>query len=266
MCLSTSKEVEMLDSQRLEDRVSIITGGARGIGKGIALRYVKEGVKVVIADMKEKEANETLREISEIGGDALFVKTDVTDSASLENLVKETIKVYKKIDILVNNAGISLMRKITEASEEDWDKLNNVNLKGLWMCTKAVVPEMIKRKYGKIINISSISGLVGYKWESIYCSTKGGVINMTRELAVELSPFGINVNCICPGIIETPLYLDIGFTLDKKENLEYTLKAIPAKKIGNPEDIAGAAYFFASEDSSYVMGQILAVDGGYTSI
>jgi NAD(P)-dependent dehydrogenase (short-subunit alcohol dehydrogenase family) len=134
------------------------------------------------------------------------------------------------------------------------------------MCTKTVAPEMIKQKYGKIINLSSISGLVGYKWESIYCSTKGGVINMTRELAVELGPFGINVNCICPGIIETPLYQDIGFPLDDKDNLEYTLKAIPAKKIGKPEDIAGAAYFLASEDSSYVMGQILTVDGGYTSI
>ena len=120
------------------------------------------------------------------------------------------------------------------------------------MCTKTVVPEMIKNKYGKIINISSISGLVGYKWESIYCSTKGGVINMTRELAVELAPYNIYVNCICPGIIETPLYKDIDFPLDDKDNLEYTLKAIPMKKIGEPDHIAGAAFFFASDDSSFL--------------
>ena len=254
------------NTQRLKGSVAIVTGGARGIGKGIALRYAAEGASVVIADLKEKEATDTLDEIKKIGGNAIFVKTDVTDNETIKSMVEETINTYSKIDILVNNAGISLMRKITDATEEDWDKLNNVNLKGLWLCTKAVVPAMIERRHGKIINLSSISGLVGYKWESIYCSTKGGVINMTRELAVELSPFGINVNCICPGIIDTPLYIDIDFPLDDKENLEHTLKAIPVKKIGKPEDIAGAAFFLACEDSAYVMGQILAVDGGYTCI
>jgi NAD(P)-dependent dehydrogenase (short-subunit alcohol dehydrogenase family) len=254
------------EDKRLSGKVAVITGGARGIGKGIALRYAAEGAKIVVADLKEKEAAQTLDEIKKIGSQAVFVKTDVTSNTSITGMVKEAVDKFGKIDILVNNAGISLMRKITEASEADWDKLNSVNLKGLWLCTKAVVPEMIKKSYGKIINISSISGLVGYKWESIYCSTKGGVINMTRELAVELAPFNIYVNCICPGIIETPLYKDINFPLDDKDNLEHTLKAIPMKKIGAPNDIAGAAFFFASEDSSYVTGQILAVDGGYTSI
>lgn len=252
--------------KRLSGKVAIITGGARGIGKGIALRYAQEGAKIVIADLKEKEAAATLKEIEDRGSTAIFTKTDITDNKSIEDMVRDTVEAFGKIDILVNNAGISLMRKITEASIEDWDKLNNVNLKGVWLCTRAVVPYMIKAGYGKIINISSISGLVGYKWESIYCSTKGGVINMTRELAVELAPDGIYVNCICPGIIETPLYKDINFPLDDKENLEYTLKSIPMDKIGEPGDIAGAAFFFASEDSSFVTGQILAVDGGYTSI
>lgn len=252
--------------RRLDGRVAIVIGGAKGIGKAIALRYIKEGVKAVITDMMEKEANETLEEVKKMGGEAIFIKTDVTNNHSIENMVKETIDKYGKIDILVNDAGISIMRKITEASEEDWDRLNNVNLKGVWLCTKTVVPEMIKRKYGKIINISSIFGLVGYKWESIYCSTKGGVINMTRELAVELAPYNIYVNCICPGIIETPLYKNINFLHDDKDNLEYTLKLIPSKKIGKLNDIAGAAFFFASSDSSFVTGQILAVDGGYTSI
>ncbi len=252
--------------KRLSGKVAVITGGARGIGEGIAYRYAEEGASIIIADLKEKEATETISRIESFGSKAIFVKTDVADPASIEDMVNKTIKTFGKIDILVNNAGISLMKKITEASVEDWDKLNSVNLKGVWLCTRAVAPHMIKANYGKIINISSISGLVGYKWESIYCSTKGGVINMTRELAVELAPEGIYVNCICPGIIETPLYKDIDFPLDDKENLEYTLKAIPMKKIGMPGDIAGAAFFFASEDSSFVTGQILAVDGGYTSI
>ena len=254
------------EDQRLKDKVAIITGGARGIGRGIATRYALEGAKVVIADFKEKEAKETLDEIKKAGGEAIFIKTDVTDNSTIENMVKETISTYSKIDILVNNAGISLMRKITEAKIEDWDRLNDVNLKGVWLCTRAVAPEMIKKKYGKIINISSISGVVGYKWESIYCTTKGGVVNMTRELAVELIPFNIYVNCICPGIIKTPLYIDIDFPLDDPENLKYTLKAIPSKRIGEPKDIAGAAFFLASDDSSYVVGQILLVDGGYTLV
>ncbi len=252
--------------KRLSGKVAVITGGARGIGEGIAYRYAEEGASIVIADLKEKEAAETISRIESSVSKAIFIKTDVADTASIEDMVSKTIKTFGKIDILVNNAGISLMRKITEASVEDWDKLNSVNLKGVWLCVRAAVPHMIKAGYGKIINISSISGLVGYKWESIYCSTKGGVINMTRELAVELAPEGIYVNCICPGIIETPLYKDIDFPLDDKENLEHTLKAIPMKKIGMPGDIAGAAFFFASEDSSFVTGQILAVDGGYTSI
>jgi len=252
--------------KRLKGKVAIVTGAARGIGKGIALRYAQEGADLVIADLRQEEAKQTLEEIKQLGGKAVFVKTDVTSEDSLKNMADESVKAFGKIDILVNNAGISLMRKITEAKIEDWDKLNNVNLKGVWMSTKAVVDNMIKNKYGKIINISSISGIVGYKWESIYCSTKGGVINMTRELAVELAPYNIYVNCICPGIIDTPLYIDINFPLDDKDNLEYTLKAIPMKKIGKPVDIAGAAFFFASDDSSFVTGQILAVDGGYTSI
>jgi len=258
--------MQKYEDKRLAGKVAVITGGARGIGKGIALRYANEGAKLVIADLKEKEAGDTLEEIKKLKSEAIFIKTDVTSEDSIKNMADEAVKAFGKIDILVNNAGISLMRKITEASVADWDKLNSVNLKGVWLCTKAVVGNMIKNNYGKIINISSISGLVGYKWESIYCSTKGGVINMTRELAVELAPFNIYVNCICPGIIETPLYLDINFPLDNKDNLEYTLKAIPMKKIGEPDDIAGAAFFFASDDSSYVTGQILAVDGGYTSI
>ncbi|MCK5566590.1 MAG: SDR family oxidoreductase [Actinomycetia bacterium] len=252
--------------KRLSGKVAVITGGARGIGEGIAHRYAEEGADIIIADLKEKEATETISRIESFGRKGESFAADATDEKQVIELVRYVIGSFGKIDILVNNAGISLMKKITEASVEDWDKLNSVNLKGVWLCVRAVVPHMIKAGYGKIINISSISGLVGYKWESIYCSTKGGVINMTRELAVELAPEGIYVNCICPGIIETPLYKDIDFPLDDKENLEHTLKAIPMKKIGMPGDIAGAAFFFASEDSRFVTGQILAVDGGYTSI
>ena len=250
--------------KRLIDRVAIITGGARGIGKAIALRYTKEGAAVVIADRKAGEAAATVDEIETKGGRAIFVHTDVANNESIENLVNETLRRYDKIDILVNNAGVALMKAITAATEDDWDRVNRVNLKGVWLLTKAVVPEMIANRSGKIINVASMSGLIGYKWESIYASTKGGVISMTRELAVELCPFGINVNCICPGIIDTPIYADIDFPLDDPENLEPTLKSIPLKRLGKPDDVAGGAFFLASDDSSYLMGQILVIDGGYT--
>ena len=252
--------------KRLLDKVAIVTGGARGIGRAIALRYTREGASVVIADRKADEAAVTVGEIEKRGGRAIFVHTDVTDNETIESMVNETLRRYTRIDILVNNAGVALMRDITVATEDDWDRLNGVNLKGLWMCTKAVVPAMIENRAGKIVNMASMSGLIGYQWESIYASTKGGVISMTRELAVELCPFGINVNCICPGIIDTPIYYDIDFPLDDPENLESTLKSIPLRRIGKPDDVAGGAYFLVSDDSSYLMGQALVIDGGYTLI
>ena len=251
---------------RLQDKVAIVTGGARGIGRAIALRYAREGAAVVIADRKAPEATATVDEVEALGARALFVHTDVSDNDSIESMVQETLRRYAQIDILVNNAGVALMREITAATEDEWDRLNGVNLKGLWLCTKAVVPTMIANRSGKIINMASMSGLIGYQWESIYASTKGGVISMTRELAVELCPFGINVNCICPGIVDTPIYVDIDFPLDDPENLESTLRAIPIGRIGKPDDVAGGAFFLASDDSSYLMGQALVIDGGYTLI
>jgi len=257
----------MEHEKRLKDRVAIVTGSARGIGRAIALRFAREGAHVVVQDLRGREAEEVVQSISEdIGSTALFVKGDVSAENDVKRIVETAVSEFGRVDILVNNAGISLMRKIHEAKVEDWDRMNNVNLKGVWLCAREVVPYMIKQNYGRIINISSISGLVGYKWESIYCATKGGVINMTRELAVELCEYNINVNCICPGITDTPIYVDVNYPLDDPKNLEETLRAIPAKRIAKPEEIAGAAFFLASEDSSYVMGQILAVDGGYTAI
>ena len=252
--------------KRLQDKVAIVTGGARGIGRAISLRYAREGAAVVVADRKAREAAATVDEVEALGARAVFVHTDVSDNDSIENMVQETLRQYSQIDILVNNAGVALMREITAATEDEWDTLNGVNLKGLWLCTKAVVPTMIANRAGKIINMASMSGLIGYQWESIYASTKGGVISMTRELAVELCPFGINVNCICPGIIDTPIYVDIDFPLDDPENRESTLNAIPMRRIGKPDDVAGGAYFLASDDSSYLMGQALVIDGGYTLI
>lgn len=257
----------MKEQGRLKGQVAIVTGSARGIGKAIALRFAREGACVVVQDLKEVEANEVVREIREdLGTESIFIKGDISLEGDIKNIVEKTISEFGRIDILVNNAGISLMRKIPEATVADWDRLNNVNLRGVWLCIREIVPHMMKQKYGKIVNIASVSGLVGYKWESIYCATKGGVINMTRELAVELCEHNINVNCICPGITDTPIYLEVNYPLDDPKNLEETLRAIPAKRIGKPEDIAGAAFFLVSEDASYVMGQILAVDGGYTAI
>jgi 3-oxoacyl-[acyl-carrier protein] reductase len=244
---------------KLKDKVAIITGAGQGIGKEIALAFAKEGAKVVVTDITGKE-KEVAKEIKKMGREAIEVKVDVSKMEDAKRMAEEALKAFGRIDILVNNAGIYPFKPFVEMTESDWDKVINVNLKGAFNCTKAVVETMIKQKYGKIINITSIAGtVVGFPQLTHYCASKAGITGFTRALALELAPYGINVNAIAPGPIETPGTQTLG-----KEAYENFKKAIPIGRWGKPEDIASLAVFLASDESSNITGQVIVSDGGYT--
>ena len=249
---------------KLKNKISIVTGAGRGIGEGIAIRYAQEGSKVVVVDI-ERQGEEVVKKIIKSGGDALFVKADLSDSEDIENVVNKTLRKYGTIDILVNNAGVAVKKPIHDCTLKDWDFVLGLDLRGLWYLTREATRTMVKNKKGKVINIASITGVVSFPDESIYAAAKGGVVNMTRELGCELAKYNINVNAIGPGIIETPIYELQNFSLKVKENAEGLLREIPINRIGKPRDIAGPAVFLASDDSDYVCGAILMVDGGWTA-
>jgi len=244
---------------KLKGKVAIVTGAAQGIGRGIALALAKEGAKVVVSDISDKIAD-VVREIESLGSEALAAKANVADSRETEKMANAAIKKFGRIDILVNNAGIYPFKPLVEMKEEDWDKVMGVNLKGVFNCTKAVLPKMIEQKSGNIINISSIAGaMIGYPNLVHYCASKGGVLGFTRAAALELAQHGIRVNAIAPGAVETP-----GTKVVGEEALKQVEQTIPLKRIGQPGDVANLVVFLASDDSSYITGQLIVADGGFT--
>jgi NAD(P)-dependent dehydrogenase (short-subunit alcohol dehydrogenase family) len=248
----------------LTNRVAIITGSRRGIGRGIALMMAQAGAKVVVSDINLEECQKVVEEIKKNGSDGLAVKCDVTKKEEIEEMVRKTIEEFGRLDILVNNAGICWpIKPLTELTEEEWDRLIDINLKGYYLCAQAAVKEMAKQKWGRIINIASVaSGGQGFGSANIshYVASKGGVIGLTESWAVELASLGINVNAICPGLIETPMVDP--FLADPKVK-EGFLARIPKKRMGQPEDIGAAAVFLASEEADYITGATLVVDGGW---
>ncbi|NYT00375.1 MAG: 3-oxoacyl-ACP reductase FabG [Methanocellales archaeon] len=244
----------------LKGKVAIVTGAGSGIGRGIALRFAKEGADIVIPDLNLEGAQNTAKEIEALGRNSLVIKMDVSNSSDVDRMVTETINNFGKIDILVNNAGIFIQKPLLETTEADWDKVLDINLKGAFLCSKRVVKEMLKRGGGKIINLASVAGQVGFANSSAYCASKGGVINLTREMALELAPKNINVNAIGPGSIETPMTREMLADPAIKQML---LGVTPFGRIGQPEDIANAASFLASGESNFVNGITLFVDGGW---
>jgi len=244
---------------KLKGKVAIVTGAAQGIGRGIALALAKEGAKVVVSDISDKIAD-VVREIESLGSEALAAKANVADSKETEGMAKAAIQKFGRIDILVNNAGIYPFKPLVEMKAEDWDRVMGVNLKGVFNCTKAVLPKMIEQKSGNIINISSIAGaVIGYLNLVHYCASKGGVLGFTRAAALELAQYGIRVNAIAPGATETP-----GTKVVGEEALKQVAQTIPLRRIGQPEDIANLVIFLASDDSSYITGQLIVADGGLT--
>jgi len=249
---------------RLEEKVAIVTGSASGIGRSIAKVFGQEGAKLVVADIQDKprEGGKPTHElIKNEGGEAIFVETDVSSEEAVENLVEQTIDEFGHIDILVNNAGIFHQEKIHESDTDNWKKLMDVNLNGTYLCTKKVIKHMLENGIeGKIINISSIAGSVGYGSAPAYCASKGAMTNLTRELAIDYAGEGINVNAISPGVIKTEMTSDFLTDPDMKAYMEQNT---PYKRLGEPEDIAYAAVFLASDESNFINGEDLVVDGGW---
>jgi 3-oxoacyl-[acyl-carrier protein] reductase len=248
----------------LSDRVAIITGGARGIGKAIALKFAEEGCSIVIADMIEEAANETVREISKLGREALFVPCDVSNSRQVQAMVKQTISKFGKIDILVNDAGTGAKPKqIAEVSEAEWDRTLAINLKGVFLCCQAVVPFMKEKRYGKIINMSSIAAISPVSPVS-YTSSKGGVLTLTIDVAMEVAAYNVCVNAILPGLTRTDMVDEfVPPGMSKDEYYDQMGKAlVPMRRVGRPQDIAAVALFLASGLSDYVTGDRIIVAGG----
>ena len=250
--------------KRLGGKVAIITGSNRGIGKGIALAFAKEGCKVVVNNYKEdNEGKKVVEEIKKLGSDAIFVKADVSKEKDMKNLVKKAVGKFGKLDIMVNNAGILVFGTVLDLTEKDWDKQIDVNLKGTFLGTKYAVEQMKKQgKGGRIINISSIAGLVGFPGISAYCASKGAVTEFTREVALDHAADGITVNAINPGVIQTDMTKGM---LDDKATKENLLGNTPVGRVGKPEDIGNAAVFLALDESSFITGHNLVVDGGWTA-
>jgi len=242
----------------LKDKVAVITGSARGIGKAIAEEYASNGAKIIISDIMLDKAEETASEIKSIYNvDTMAVKADVSKYEDVEILINQTIEKFGKIDIIVNNAGITRDNLIMRMSEQEWNLVIDINLKGVFNCTKAVSRPMMKQRYGKIINITSVVGEMGNPGQINYSASKAGVIGMTKTTAKELGSRGIRVNAIAPGFIVSEMTDKM--TDQAKESL---IKLIPLSELGKPIDVAKAAVFLASDMSDYITGQVINVCGG----
>ena len=254
---------------RLKDRVAIVTGGGAGIGRSVCVNMVKEGAKVVVADINQETAQETADTLTKEGGDAMAFQMDVTQKSAVQTMAAEALKAYGKIDILVNNAGTDIKGAITELTERTWDTLMDINLKGVFLCTQAVSHSMIERRYGRIVNISSMAGKTGEPLTSPYCATKFGVIGFTQSIALELGKHNITVNAVCPGPVDTDLIRQSVAQSAKIKGMapedflqEFFINPTPLGRIAQPVDIARAVIFLASDDAEFITGSTLNVSGG----
>ena len=248
---------------RLEGKVALISGGARGMGAAEAKLFAAEGAKVVLGDVLEEEGQRVEAEIAEAGGEAIFVRLDVTSESEWGNAVDTAVQRFGKLDILVNNAGIFNRAFIHEQSEKDWDRVMDINGKGVFLGTKAAIPAMREAGGGSIVNISSVAGLIGSMASTSYNASKGAVRLLTKSTAIQYAKEGIRCNSVHPGPIETPM-LDLVYT--SPEAREQRRDAIPMGRLGNMEDVAKGVLFLASDEASYMTGSELVIDGGYTAM
>ena len=242
---------------RLKDKTALVTGGARGIGREIALCLAREGANVVIWDVNPESAKSTAKDIEALGVKADYAQADVTKYNQVEESVNKILDNFQKLDILVNNAGITKDNLLLRMSEADWDAVINVNLKGTFNCTKAAAKVMLRQRSGKIINIASIIGIIGNFGQANYAASKAGIIALTKTTAKELASRGICVNAVAPGFIQTEMTAKLPADIQQK-----LLTQIPLNRLGKPEDVAKLCLFLASSESDYITGQVIIIDGG----
>ncbi len=245
---------------RLANKVAIVTGGGSGIGRAIAVAFAREGAKVVISGRDQKKLDAAAKGI---GGNCLTVSADLSSSADIKKLVDATVQRFKQIHVLVNNAGVLLPGTAESFTEAEWDQTFNVNVRGVWLLSRAVLPHMRAAGGGSIINTGSVLSLTGARNRVAYAASKGAVLQMTRSMALDHAPEKIRVNCICPGMVETEMIAQ--FIVDESARNQ-RLAMHPLGRFGRPEDISGLAVFLASEESSWITGAAFPVDGGYTAI
>jgi len=246
--------------RRFEDKIVMVTGSTRGIGKEIAVSFAKEGATVIVLGRNEEVAAQVCNEIKSQGHRAESFACDVTNTENVQEIVNKILDKYKRVDILINNAGITKDNLLLRMSESDWDQVINVNLKGVFTCTKIITKAMLKAKAGKIINISSVIGLIGNPGQANYAASKAGIIGFTKSVALEIASRGITVNAIAPGFIETEMTAQLNDSTQ-----EGIKKKIPQQRFGTAGDVAGACLFLASHEADYITGQTIVVDGGYAT-
>jgi NAD(P)-dependent dehydrogenase (short-subunit alcohol dehydrogenase family) len=249
---------------RVQGKVALVTGGGSGIGRATALTFAVEGAKVVVADVVVDGGEETVRMIKAAGGDAVFIQTDVTKAAEVEAMVKQVVDAYGRLDCAFNNAGIEGATALThECTEENWDRVVAIDLKGVWLCMKYEIPQMLKQGGGVIVNTASVAGLVGFQAIPAYVASKHGVNGLTKTAALEYAKSGIRVNAVCPGVIHTPM---VERFFKANPQASETMSALePVGRLGKPEEIAAAVVWLCSDASSFVTGLPMAVDGALTA-
>jgi NAD(P)-dependent dehydrogenase (short-subunit alcohol dehydrogenase family) len=251
---------------RLAGKVALVTGGGTGIGRAIALAFAREGAKVAVAGRRKEKLQETVREVEKQGGDGLAIACDVSDAKDAERAVRDTAKNFGKLNVLVNNAGVLHVATIEGTSEEEWDRLMTINLKGPFLMCRAALPEFRKAGGGTIVNVGSVLGLVGMKDRAAYCASKGGVTLLTKAIALDHAQERVRVNCICPSVVETELVAGLFRGSDEREALRSArISQIPIGRMGRPADVAELAVFLASEESSWLTGAAIPLDGGVSA-
>jgi len=251
----------------LKDKCAIVTGAGRGMGRSISLRFIEEGARVAVTDINLDWAQAVVKEIKDKGGEAIAIKCDVTNMEEVNGMVKQVLDNFGRVDILVNNAGWDQPGFFIQSKPETWEKVIAINFKGPIYCTRAVLDDMIQRKAGKIISISSDAGKVGSSWEVVYSGCKGGLIAFSKALAREVAQYNINVNVVCPGPTETPMLLE-GMKQSSfgQKMVDALVKAIPFRRLAKPEEIASCVAFLASNEADYITGQAISVSGGMTMV
>lgn len=249
---------------RLENKVAIVTGAAQGIGEGIARVFAREGASVVLADINDKLGEAVADSIRQCGEKALYLHADVTREDDIRSLIEQTVEQLGRLDIVVNNAGTAVVASVEQSTVEEWDRLMAINVRSIFLTSKYAVPQMRRQGGGAILNVGSVSSLVGQQNTPCYCASKGAVLMLTKSLALDYGPDKIRVNCLCPGITDTPLLrFHVGHTPDPDAHLRQRLQRVPTGEMLYPEDMGRAAAFLCSDDARGITGADLLVDGGY---